>query len=65
MRSWRLGVALVVLLAPGALLTPVWRLAGLGASEDDVLYYLPARAFFHDTIRDGQWPWLDPWMTTR
>lgn len=61
MRSSQLGVALVVLLAPGILLTPVWRLAGLGAGEDDVLYYLPARVFFHDTIRDGHWPWLDPW----
>jgi hypothetical protein len=57
----RLVVALVILLLPGVMLAPVWRLAGLGASEDDVLYYFPARVFFHDTIATGDWPWWNPW----
>jgi len=43
------------------MMAPVWRLSGLGAGEDDVLYYYPARVFFHETIRDGQWPWWNPW----
>ncbi len=57
----RLAVLLCVVLLPGLLLAPVWRLAGLGASEDDILYYFPARVFFHDSIRAGDFPWLNPW----
>jgi len=61
MRTLRIVVLLAVVLLPGALLAPVWRLAGLGAGEDDILYYFPARTFFHDTIQAGEWPWLNPW----
>ncbi len=57
----RLLVALIILALPGLMLAPVWRLAGLGASEDDILYYFPARVFFHDTIASGAWPWWNPW----
>ena len=57
----RLVVVLAVVVLPGIMLAPVWRLAGLGAGEDDILYYFPARVFFHETIRAGQWPWLNPW----
>ena len=58
----RIVVALVVVLLPGILLAPTWRLHGLGAGEDDILYYFPARTFFHDTILSGAWPWLNPWI---
>lgn len=61
MRAARLVIAVVVVLAPGLMLTPVWQLGGLGAGEDDVLYYYPARTFFHDTLQAGQWPWWNPW----
>jgi hypothetical protein len=61
MRMMRLVVALCVVLLPGLMLAPVWRCAGLGAGEDDILYYFPARTFFHDTIQAGHWPWLNPW----
>jgi hypothetical protein len=57
----RLVVLLAVVALPGVLLAPVWRLAGLGAGEDDILYYYPARVFFHETICAGHWPWLNPW----
>ncbi|MEW6249028.1 MAG: hypothetical protein AB1716_00130 [Planctomycetota bacterium] len=57
----RITVALAVLLLPGLLLAPAWRLAGLGAGEDDVLYYYPARVFFHEAVASGQSPWLSPW----
>ena len=40
---------------------PVWRVAGLGAGEDDVLYYYPSRVFFHETTTDGHWPWINPY----
>jgi hypothetical protein len=61
MRAKRLAVGLVVILLPGLMLAPVWRLGGLGAGEDDVLYYYPSRAFFRDTVLSGNWPWLYPW----
>jgi hypothetical protein len=57
----RLVIALAVVLLPGLMLAPVWHNAGLGAGEDDILYYFPARTFFHDTIQAGHWPWLNPW----
>ena len=44
------------------MLAPVWRLAGLGAGEDDLLYYLPSRVFFSETVRAGHAPWLNPWV---
>ena len=62
MRSWRIVVLLLALLLPGVMLAPVWRLRGLGAGEDDILYYFPMRSFFGDTIRSGQWPVLNPWV---
>ncbi len=61
MRSVRVAIALAILLLPGAMLAPVWRLGGLGAGEDDILYYYPSRTFFHESIRSGEWPWLNPW----
>jgi len=57
----RIVVLLVALAAPGLLLLPVWLHAGLGAGEDDVLYYLPARMLLHEFARDGVLPWLNPW----
>ena len=53
-------LALAILL-PSVAMTPVWRLGGLGAMEDDVLYYYPSRVFFHESIGAGEVPWIDPW----
>lgn len=61
MRTERVIIALAIVLLPGLLLGPVWRLAGLGANEDDVLYYYPSRVFLHETAAAGHWPWLNPW----
>ena len=61
MRSGRVGIAAAIVVLPGLLLAPVWRLAGLGAGEDDVLYYFPSRVFLHETVAAGHWPWLNPW----
>lgn len=60
MRSIRVLLIAIFLLAPGVVLPLVWPLAGLGAGEDDVLYYLPARWFFHDCVQRGEWPWINP-----
>jgi hypothetical protein len=62
MRTWRLIVLAAVILLPGVMLAPVWQLAGLGAGEDDILYYYPTRVFFGETIRSGALPWLNPWV---
>jgi hypothetical protein len=61
MRTQRGLVALAIVLLPGVMLAPLWRLGGLGPGEDDLLYYFPSRSFFHDTIAAGQWPWINPW----
>ena len=59
----RVPIALLVafLVLPGLLLAPLWSLGGLGAGEDDVLQYFPARQWLHDTVRAGQPPWWNPW----
>ena len=61
MRTQRALIALAIILLPGVMLAPLWRFGGLGAGEDDLLYYFPSRSFFHDTIAVGQWPWINPW----
>lgn len=60
-RASRVLVAAAALLLPGVVLAPVWPLAGLGAQEDDILYYLPSRAYFGESVRAGQPLWLNPW----
>lgn len=59
-RRWALGI--LFLLLPGAVLAPVWANHGLGADEDDTLYYFPSRSFFRTTLLSGEPPWLNPWV---
>ena len=61
MRRERIVVALLIILLPGILLAPVWCLGGLGANEDDILYYYPSRVFFQESVTSGQLPWINPW----
>lgn len=61
MKAPHIVVASLVVALPALLLLPVWPLAGLGAGEDDVLYYYPARSFFHQEITAGRWPLMNPW----
>ncbi len=61
MRPMRLVVLLAVVLLPGVMLAPVWRNAGLGAAEDDILYYFPMRSLFGEMVRSGTGPWFNPW----
>lgn len=51
----------LALLAPAIVVAPAWRLGGLGAGEDDVLYYLPTRVLFAESIAAGEIPWINPW----
>lgn len=54
-------VAIVALALPGLVLAPVWRIGGLGAGEDDILYYFPSRVWFHEMASQNHPPWLNPW----
>lgn len=61
MLSRRILIALSALLLPALLLLPLWRNAGLGAGEDDILYYWPMRLHFQRCFDAGEWPLLNPW----
>ena len=54
-------VAACAILLPGLVLLPAWQLGGLGAREDDILYYYPSRVWFGEMIRAGEAPFLNPW----
>lgn len=54
-------ILLFVIAAPGVVLLPVWRLHGLCAGEDDLLYYFPSRVFVRESLTAGHWPWINPW----
>ncbi len=57
----RIALFVAFLALPGLLLAPLWPLGGLGAGEDDVLQYYPARQWLHDTLQAGRPPWWNPW----
>jgi len=54
--------ALMVTGLPPAVLAGAWRLAGVSALEDDLIYYLPTRAFIGEAIRSGSWPFWNPFV---
>jgi len=49
-----------VLGAPPVMLAGAWGLAGASALEDDLIYYLPQRAFFGAALRGGELPLWNP-----
>jgi hypothetical protein len=61
MRGAGILVAILAFVLPGLLLAPVWRLAALGAGEDDLLYYYPARVWLHELAHDRLLPLLNPY----
>ena len=62
MRTSRWLVLVLVFALPAVILWPAWQLGGLGAGEDDILYYYPSRVLFHNLIRDGIAPFLNTWV---
>ncbi len=49
-------IAALFLVLPAVLLAPAWRLWGLSALEDGLLYYLPQRIWFGQALATGRWP---------
>jgi len=57
--AWLIAPLFVVL--PAIMLAPAWRLWGLSALEDGLLYYLPQRLWFGQALARGEWPLWQPW----
>ncbi len=53
-------VGLLVVGLPPVMLAGAWPMAGASALEDDLIYYLPQRAFFGAAIRGGELPLWNP-----
>ena len=49
------GIILLLLAAPMAILYPVW-LNPVSAEEDDLVYYYPLRKMVGQSLREGRWP---------
>ncbi len=61
MSKARIAIGVAVVLLPGLVLAPTWRLGGLGAGEDDILYYYPMRWLLHAFVAHGELPVWQPW----
>src|SRR5689334_17820728 len=46
----------VLFLLPTIIFAGVWRLGGVSALEDDLIYYLPIRQYIGERIRVGEFP---------
>ncbi len=62
LREWqrRLLVSSVIILSPAVILAGAWRLGGVSALEDDLIYYLPVRQYIGERITAGDWPLWNP-----
>lgn len=62
LRAWqgRLLVSLLIILSPAFILAGAWRLGGVSALEDDLIYYLPVRQYIGERIAAGEWPLWNP-----
>jgi len=59
-RYRRLLVTSLIVLAPVVILIGAWRLGGVSALEDDLIYYLPVRQYIGQQIQDGVLPLWNP-----
>jgi len=55
-------VGALILLTPAAVLAGAWRLGGVSALEDDLIYYLPIRQYIGECLRSGELPLWNPWV---
>jgi hypothetical protein len=61
-RKRRIVCTLLIVGLPPLVLAGAWRLGGVSALEDDLVYYLPIRAFIGESIRAGSWPLWNPYV---
>jgi len=59
-RRRRAVVCALILLLPVVVLAGAWRLGGVSALEDDLIYYLPIREYIGECIRAGEFPLWNP-----
>lgn len=50
----------LIVLSPAVILAGAWRLGGVSALEDDLIYYLPVRQYIGERIAAGEWPLWGP-----
>lgn len=53
-------IAATLVLLPTCILAGAWRLGGVSALEDDLLYYLPMRQYIGERIAAGEMPFWNP-----
>lgn len=56
----RILVSALLLLLPSVVLIGAWRLGGVSALEDDLLYYMPVRQHIGERVADGDLPMWNP-----
>ena len=56
----RVLVAALIVLLPVVILAGAWRLGGVSAIEDDLIYYLPIRQYIGERVRAGELPLWNP-----
>lgn len=61
-RRRRFLCTLLIVGLPPLMLAGAWRLGGVSALEDDLIYYRPIRTFIGDSIRAGAWPFWNPYV---
>jgi len=58
----RILIACSVVVLPAVLLAGAWRLGGVSALEDDLIYYLPVREYLGRCFKAGEWPFWNPFV---
>ncbi|MGQ9651515.1 MAG: YfhO family protein [Phycisphaerae bacterium] len=51
---------MLIIFSPVVILAGAWRLGGVSALEDDLIYYLPVRQYIGERIAGGDWPLWNP-----
>jgi len=55
-------ICTLLIVLPVILLVGAWRLGGVSALEDDLIYYLPIRQYIGECIRIGEFPLWNPYI---
>ncbi|HSW44013.1 MAG TPA: hypothetical protein VLM89_00390, partial [Phycisphaerae bacterium] len=55
-------MALLLIALPALILAGAWRLGGVSALEDDLIYYQPVRQYIGERLRAGELALWNPWV---